>query len=343
MATRTNYRVLSCEGGDQVGKGDAILNLSERLLSEGVPVTYSSFPIYATPFGVMVRLALKGGLDDFKFDEVRELKVRMALFALNRLEFMEVLLSNTKYKKTVIILDRSPFSIAVTLGYGLATMDWMKEVGKVQELIEYALNMESFMISKMNLFNCVVQMVSKDSVWKNSREKDADIYERNEVQQSLEGVYDMYQKIVGKGWKKVVTKTEKGWLPRSEISDELFNFLLLRLGNIYELAEQKMYRVRYEIGIEEILNNVYKGEVLPRGILNHYLKALRSNDKDAMYKYASEIGLSVGRTCRLVEIKNKGVRQSIKSILEDLPEIADVSSKLVSKEFYDKFIGAINE
>lgn len=139
--------MVSFEGGDQVGKGDAALNLSSKLLSLGIPVTYSSFPIYATPLGTMVRFALKGGLSKFNLDKKRELKIRMALFALNRLEFMEVLLSNPKYKKTLIMLDRSSFSNSVTLGYGLSTIEDITKK-EIEEFVEYFLWLDSFMIKK---------------------------------------------------------------------------------------------------------------------------------------------------------------------------------------------------
>ena len=91
---RQGYRVVVCEGADQVGKADVILNLSRKLLSQGIPVTYSSFPIYATPWGSMIRHSLMHGLTKFfPTTTVEELRVRYSFLAINRLEFMEVLLS----------------------------------------------------------------------------------------------------------------------------------------------------------------------------------------------------------------------------------------------------------
>ncbi len=342
MATN-NYRVLSCEGGDQVGKGDAISNLSEGLLRSGIPITYSSFPIYATPLGTTIRMFLKNGLDEFKFDKIKELKVKMALYALNRLEFMEILLSNPLYKKTLILLDRSSFSNAVTIGYGLATVEKLKNSKTVEELINYALNLDSFMIKKLGLGNCVVQMVLEDSNWENVRKEKSDINENDDVQVFSEKIYDTYQKKIGKGWKKVVTKNSNGWRPREEIYDEIYKFLVSRVGSLEKEKESKIYEMRYEIGIEEILSNIYKGEVLQSGILTKYLSALRSNDKDSMHKYGCVIGVEVGNTCQLVQFKNKGVRKAIKAIINELSEVLDVLSSFISKDFSSKFCKAVDE
>ncbi len=98
-----------------------------------------------------------------------------------------------------------------------------------------------------------------------------------------------------------------------------------------------MFEVRYEIGIEEILGQIYKGESLPEGILTEYLKALRSNDKENMYKFGTEIGVTVGKTCQLVKFNNKGVKKAARAIIDDLNEIIEISSVLISKGFSKKF------
>lgn len=336
MKQGRNYRVVSFEGGDQVGKGDAVLNLSSKLLSLGIPVTYSSFPIYATPLGTMVRFALKGGLSNFNLDKKRELKIRMALFALNRLEFMEVLLSNPKYKKTLIMLDRSSFSNSVTLGYGLSTIEDITKK-EIEEFVEYFLWLDSFMIKKMNLANCVIQLATKDGDWKNSRGEAIDEYEKSNVQENSEKIYGICEKKFGDGWRKIITKAGDNWRNREDISNDIYEFLVDRIGGLNENFESKMFEVRYEIGIEEILGQIYKGESLPEGILTEYLKALRSNDKENMYKFGTEIGVTVGKTCQLMKFSNKGVKKAARAIIDDLNEIIEISSVLISKGFSKKF------
>jgi thymidylate kinase len=141
-----NYKVIVCEGGDQVGKADAILTFSEKMLDLGIPVTYSSFPIYATPFGTIIRLFLRQGLDYLKLDKNRELKAKMAMYALNRLEYMDVFLTHIRTRDTLILLDRSPFSNAVTIAYGLANMPEVRDEKILNELIDFALKLDEFMI-----------------------------------------------------------------------------------------------------------------------------------------------------------------------------------------------------
>jgi thymidylate kinase len=338
----TNYKAIVCEGGDQVGKADAILTFSEKMMDMGVPVTYASFPIYATPIGVTIRLFLRQGLDELKLPKIRELKVKMAMYALNRLEFMDVLLSHPFTKDTLLLLDRSPFSNAITIAYGLANMEEAKDLEVLEELLDYALQLEEFMIKKMSLTNCVVQMVSEDRSWNNVRNEKADINENEDVQMASDRIYGMYAKRMEKGWKQIITKKREGWRDRDEIFQEIYNFLIERVGEIKPM-EKKMMKIRYEIGIEEILKGIYKGEVLPEGIVTKYLKALRTNDKDTMHDMACIIGVEVGKTCKVIKFKHKTVRNAAYKIIEETPEVLDVLSYFISKDFSDKFVKAINE
>jgi len=340
--TNTSYRTVVCEGGDQVGKADAILTFSEKMMDLGVPVTYASFPIYATPIGASIRLFLRHGINDLNLPKLEELKTKMALYALNRLEFMDVLLSHPFYKKTLILLDRSPFSNAVTIAYGLTNTEEAKDLNTINELIDFALRLEKFMIKRMNLENCVVQMISEDKSWNNVRNETADINENKEVQKASDQIYEMYAEKMGKGWKQIVTKKADGWRDRKEIFNDIYAFLISRNG-VFEPKGEKMMRIRYEIGIEEILLNIYKGYLLPEGIVTKNLKALRSNDKDTMHDTACIIGAEVGRTCKVMKFKNKVVRTSAKKIVDENPAIIQVIQHFINKEFADKFVKAINE
>jgi len=340
--TNSSYRTVVCEGGDQVGKADAILTFSEKMMTMGVPVTYASFPIYATPIGASIRLFLRSGINELNIPKLEELKVKMALYALNRLEFMDVLLSHPFYKKTLILLDRSPYSNAVTIAYGLANTEEAKDIKTINELIDFALKLEKLMIKKMKLDNCVVQMVSEDRSWDNVRNETADINENKEVQKASDQIYEMYAQRVGEGWKQIVTKKIEGWRSREDIFKDINQFLISRNGEL-ESKEGKMMKIRYEIGIEEILTNMYKGYILPEGLVTKHLMALRSNDKDIMHDTACVIGVEVGKTCKLMKFKNKVVRESAKKIVEENPAIINVIQHFINKEFADRFVKAINE
>ena len=336
-----NYRAIVCEGGDQVGKADAILTFAKKMLEMGVPVTYASFPIYATPIGVCIRLFLRQGLPDANFSEEESLKTKMALYALNRLEFMNILLSRSKYKDTVLLLDRSPYSNAVTLAYGIANVEGLKSQGKINELVEYALSLESFMIDKLHTETCVVQMVSESESWDNVRNEKADINENRLVQEISNKTYDIYAEKVGNGWKRIVTKTKSGWRSREDIFNDIYSFAEERLGEITG-GRKKMVNLAYEIGIVEILKSIYKGWELPEGLVTQHIKAIRENDKDTMHDTACIIGVQVGISSKYVSIKNKAVREAMIKILEDNPGVFDVLEYFVSKEFVVKFRDGLN-
>lgn len=338
-----NYKVIVCEGGDQVGKADAILTFSEKMLDLGIPVTYSSFPIYATPFGTIIRLFLRQGLDDLKLDKSRELKVKMAMYALNRLEYMDVLLAHKNSKNTLILLDRSPFSNAVTIAYGLANMSDIRDEKVLNELIDFALKLDGFMIRTMKLTNCVVQMVSENRSWDNVRKETADINENEDVQMAADRIYGMYAKRMEDGWKQIVTRTDDGWRDREEIFNDIKDFLKSRVDISTLPRSRKMLKIRYEIGIEEILKHIYRGGDLPEGIVCRYLVALRNNDKDSMHNYGCIIGVEVGRTCKMMHFSHQKVRQAMRDIVKDAPETLKLLEYFISKEFKDKFVEAINE
>lgn len=337
-----NYKVIVCEGGDQVGKADAILTFSEKMLDLGIPVTYSSFPIYATPFGTIIRLFLRQGLDYLKLDKNRELKAKMAMYALNRLEYMDVFLTHIRTRDTLILLDRSPFSNAVTIAYGLANMPEVRDEKILNELIDFALKLDEFMIKTMKLTNCVVQMISEGRGWDNIRKETADINENEDVQMATDRIYKMYAQRMGDGWKQIATRTGNSWRKREEIFNDIKDFLESRVDISTLSSDKKLLKIRYEIGTEEILRHIYVGEDLPGGIICKYLSALRNNDKDSMHNYGCIIGVEVGRTCKTMRFSHKEVRDAAKKIVEYVPEVLKLLEYFISNEFRDKFVEAMN-
>lgn len=336
-----NYRVIVCEGGDQVGKADAIITFAKKMLEKRVSVTYASFPIYATPVGVCIRLFLRQGLPDANFTKEESLKIKMALYALNRLEFMDILLSRSKYKDTVILLDRSPYSNAITLAYGIANVKELSTPEKINELVEYAFNLESFMINRLNTGQCVVQMVSEAEAWDNVRNEQADIYENQLVQEVSNKTYKLYAEKVGKGWKRIVTKAKSGWRDREEIFKEIYDFATQRLGEIRK-GRKKIVYLAYEVGAAEILKSMYKGWELPEGLVTQHLKSIKENDKDTMHDTACVIGVQVGMSTKFVNIGHKEVREVMANILNDNPGVFDVLEYFISKEFVTKFKAGVN-
>lgn len=335
---RGNYRVVSCEGGDQVGKGDAVITLCRKLSDSKIPFTYSSFPIYATPIGTVIRMFLKNGLEDFKFPIERETKLKMVLYALNRLEFLDVLLSDPKYMETLIVLDRSSFSNAVTIAYGLLKLPDCTEEN-VRKLVRYAMRLDGLMIGSLGLKDCVVQMVSASQKWGNLRGKDGDINERDDVQKLSGMVYDIYEKLVGKGWKKVVTRTEEGWKDREDIFSEIYNFVEMRHGKL----DREDFGIEYVINIEEIRQSIYPNSKVSKADVDRYMKFLMENDKDSMYEYGIKIGRKIAKSTPNVKFNNCSVRREFKKMLNRFPEIEEIFNRYLDNGFYTKLVMGVQD
>ncbi len=326
-----NYRVVSCEGGDQCGKADAVLTLRRKLLDRGVSVTFSSFPIYATPFGTCIRKFLTGGMDGFNFDSRDELRVKMALYALNRLEFLDVVLSDQEYSRTLILLDRGSFSNAVTLAYGIVNIEGLTDE-EIDEYVKLAFWLDNLMIRKLKLKDCVVQLIALDAKEGYSGNRiQKDITERKDVQQMTEKTYDIYQDKVGEGWKKIVTRMEEGWGDREEIFNGIYEFVVSRYGAFSSEAFPK----DLSVNVREIIENSYPGSEVERGDIVRYIDALEDNDKDQMYKYSIRIGEQISLTCEDFIIRDKEVERKFSVIFKRFPEIYEVLEEYLGERFKD--------
>lgn len=333
MKNVNNYRVLSCEGGDQVGKADAIITLGEQMLLKGISITSASFPIYATPIGNTIRIMLKNGGGEFGLSHEDELIIKMALFALNRLEFLDIFLSEEKYKRTLIVFDRSAFSNALTIAYAISTIPRIDEK-KIKETVDLALRLDSLFIDSLNLKNCVVQLVSKQKNWKNTRGKGADLHESTEVQARCDHVYEIYEGRVGPGWGKIVTRENGNWREREDIFNDIEKFVFERLGE-FEMSKKPQ---EFEVGIKGIQKNIYCGSRVNARDLDKYLNSIRENDKEAMYFLSVGIKDAIVESCEEVCFRNKCVRKVFKSILEEFPQIVDILCCNVGEEFVHRLV-----
>ena len=336
------FNTVVFEGGDQVGKADAVLNFTKKMNEIHIPTIYSSFPIYASPLGTVIRRVLKGGLECVftkEIDQLRLLEIKMALYALDRLQFMEVILSNPKYKNRLVLLDRGPYSNAVTIAYGIATV---KGIGSdtIEKLVDIALDLESFMINTLGLPNCTVQLISKDHCWENIRSGNVDRNEQRDVQEKCDFAYSLYKKRVGKGWKQVVTRDKDGWFDRGEIFEEINSFVQRQYP---DLARKEEAAGIYDIGIEELLSSIYIDCAVKKRDLSKYIDALKSNDKDTMYEYGSYAGESIGKTCKRINIQNMEVKEEYSKIFKRYPETLEVISYYLSGEYASNLLDSVSK
>lgn len=327
------YGSLCLEGGDQVGKADATNRLVEELEKQKINLTFTSFPIYSTPIGTSIRYLLKNGCPEEILSNVSSLETRIALFALNRLEYMDVLLGNKKFCDTFLLFDRSPFSNALTISYGLSSFDNMNS-DEVANYIDLSLNYDSLMISKLGLDRCVVQLQSKKKNWDNIRVEEGDQYEREEVQEKCDYVYEGYKKIIGDGWHQIVTKDENGWRKKNEIFNSINNILLSTYGDMSDIRTGK----RYQIGFKEIIERMYPKSKYEENQYKKYNEALKGNFKDQMYANGVLLGKQVANTCSEVRIRDEEVRMEFRRIVWSVPETINVMRYFLGDTFVNKFI-----
>ncbi|HQA99355.1 MAG: hypothetical protein ACOX0R_03575 [Candidatus Dojkabacteria bacterium] len=332
-----SYGSVYIEGGDQLGKGDATSRVVRELEADGVNLTFSSFPIYATPTGAIIRSFLKGGFSDPGLDGIDSLDVRMALFALNRLEFMDVYLSDRKYRDTMLVLDRGPFSNSLTIGYWLSLQDdWDEE--EVVGYINRALDFDSLMISTLGLDRCVIQLKSEESEWKNIREKEVDQYEKRDVQERCSRVYDMCTEVVGSGWHQVVTKENDGWRDRDDIWNDIESIIKSTYGDMGDIRQG----LKYDIGFKEIVENMYPKASYDRKLYNVYNGAIKENVKDVMYSSGLELSKQVADSCVNIKFSTKEVREEFGRILTIVPNIMKVFEYYYGRGFVNKLKRALS-
>lgn len=335
-----NYRVVSFEGGDQVGKGDALNFFSRKLVEKGnADIVISSFPIYATPIGNTIKTLLKEGGEEFSLNHREELEVKMTLFALNRLEFLDVFLEQDISEEALVLFDRSAFSNALTIAYA------MKEIPDltpqdVKELVNTALSLDALLIETLNLNKCVIQLVTDKEEWGNNRGGEVDLHESSDVQRYANFVYSLYEEIVGEGWKKVYTTKDGRWREREEIYSDIFGFVIERLG---EVGRDGYKGKKFDVGIREIIENIYVGSRVNGVLLKECINSIENNDKDTMYRTSIEVKNQICNSYKNIVFTNKPVSEASRAILRRYPKIEEVLEYNLGKKFINKLEEALRD
>ncbi len=326
------------EGGDQVGKGDAVKNFSLHLSSLGFPVSVISFPYYATPLGFLIRQILLSGFDDsIHIDSERVLDIKMALFALNRLEILNCILSLKQ--PYVFLFDRGPFSNALTISYHL----FSKGSGfkRCEDFVNTAISFDSFFLNRLDINNCVIRLKYSDIEWEKSRKGDInDLYERKEVQDISEYVYSIFEKTVNKGWKNITTKDTNGWKDRGGIRDECMEFVVNR-GLLDTFEKKKVKRIKY-LGIGDIQKSLYLGCEVPKKLKRGWRDAIGSNNKKKVYLLAESISQAFVGTTEPVSWCNEQIALEVGFFFREYPEISDIIKNKYGKKFLYNFLKLVH-
>lgn len=334
-------RSVAFEGGDQVGKGDAAINIAKELSEKGEDVVLVSFPFYATPIGTSIRLVLSGGYGEFKNipemkDSVgnsRQTECVMALFALNRLETMSCLANLAKEGK-LLVFDRCSYSHALTISYN-------KVSGAIQEedlnnVINSSLKMDAAFIETLKLKNCVLQLYRDHSEWCATRGEGEDIHESKDVQEICDDVYAKFAEQVGKGWHKVVTREGSSWRERSEIKNEIMEFIDTRMhiGNNGKKGSHSI------LTLSEATSCIYPDVKLHQQNISNWEEALKNNDKKGMYENAVKIGLEMSSNIDKIEL-DFATKNAMKDIFEEYPECFAILEHFLGKNYVVKLSSAI--
>ena len=335
------------EGSDQVGKGDTVHDLSGIFLEQGISICRFSFPQYATPFGSAIRLFLKNGVGDIsQLSDVkgkrREIEIRMMMFALDRLQALESILRLSDKERGVLLLDRGPYSNALTIAYGLSVV---KKIAN-QDIVEMAklgFEMEGYLIKSLNLDKCVIQLSANlgKKGWSSIRDGEEDQYEKKEIQEKADQAYLVFSELVGRGWKNIVTKENGIWKKRTVRNKEATNFLEERMAlSSFKSSNSAKFE---SIDVLDIAKDMYGLDISNLEDVKEFYNALDRNEKNIIYKKGFSIGQYIANNCSTVVIKDKGVRESMYNILEKYPECLILLKEYYSKDFVEKLKEAIYE
>lgn len=323
------------EGGDQVGKGDAVMNLSKELASEGYPICVVSFPCYATPIGNAIRESLKNDIfASSGLDPYEQVSSKMALFSLNRLEILNYILQDSQ--NHIYVCDRGPFSNALTIAYGVAQVGISEQ--EVNSLVDYAFSLDSFFRKYMNADNCVINLKNTSSVWSNSR-SDMDLHESRDVQEISEKIYSKFGTIIGDGWIDVVSKNSNGWRAREDILEDTTKFVKRRIDR----TPTSPSKAPDYLPMSKVISSLYKGALLSAEPVALFSDALKMNDKEGIYQYCSTIANEIVNTSEYMEWYNMDMRNAVKEIVEGNIGILIVLESLYGEDFVLKLLRSVYE
>jgi len=336
-----NYgvRTVTIEGGDQVGKGDAILNLSRALVEEGESITMLALPFYALPVGMSIRKMLCTNQEGLKkidgLEDVvgtsRQTEIAMAMFALNRLEVLKTL----EKAEGLVMLDRSAFSHALTISYNIFLGNIPKE--DMEEFAYKGIDMDQLFIDELYLSNCVLNLRTENSRWNATRGGGEDMHERGEVQDICDGVYDVFKEYSKEGWKNVVTREDDKWRSREDILQDNLEFVHSRISS--KRLKQGSLKI---LSAKDISNDIYPSIQLSQKEEESWMEAVLANDKQKMYQASINIAEEIAKGIKTVQLSPE-IKEQFKKILDEYPEAYSLLEAFAGSHYVLVLRKAVNE
>jgi hypothetical protein len=270
----------------------------------------------------------------------REIELKMVEFALNRLEALDSILRRFENKEAYFLLDRSPYSMAVTISYGLASTQGVQK-DDVDDLIKIGFNLDQLFLETLNARECVIHLMADYGKigWIKSR-TDGDLYETKEVQEIVDGIYHKIAQEVGKGWSKIYTKQEGKFRKRKDIYKEVENVIDSLTWKSSTDGKSSIY------DISEIAQDIYGVDISELDQYNKYYRNIKEDDNEKnkeTYELACKIGEYISQNCERIEFQNKEVKQKVGEILNMYPEYFIIIEQYYGQEFTDKLSKGIHD
>ncbi len=186
------------DGQDASGKGTVILELSKLASDVGLDPLLVDYPNYNLPWGKVLTHLLK--VDD----EGLEVKDRMLVYALNRLETAtaiqaHLLESQLQGKKPVLLMDRCHTSNILTAAYYFHkknTKPLLNDLDNLFSLYNYMLSIDSHYLELLGIsenWNVWVPLISAEMTMQRLNQdksrNGSDNYERLEIQATAADIY----------------------------------------------------------------------------------------------------------------------------------------------------------
>ena len=322
------------EGGDQVGKGDAVGNIAKKLAREGYEVCVVSFPCYATPVGNGVRKILKEDFfNSMGLDLKEALSSKMALFALNRLEVLNFLIQQKG--QNIYVFDRGPFSSALSIAY--ACVKGLPDDNR-EGIVEEALNLDLYFRQKMLVDKCVIRLFNETNNWSKERE-DVDLHESKDVQYISEEIYKIFRQKIGPDWIDIPSRGSNDWRLREDICDDCIGFIRKRLRLAPSINSK---RPKY-LSVGDMLANLYKGSEIDPESLDGFVSSVKCNDKGKMYKYSEEIVDEVVSSMGDIKWYNEEIKRIVRILVTQNPAILVLLGNLYGEIFVSKFVKSFED
>lgn len=205
----TKLAINAVDGLDGAGKGEITEAMAQIYLENGRNVLLVDYPQYQTPWGKILKKLLAEGGGDLSVWE------RMAIYALNRLESVDLVLAETSQieGELTIVFDRYATSNIITAAYYLANGSLggftSKEIeeylesssDEVQLYINEIFEIDSEFINLLNLEGtkvCVPRVSPEISLARlkgDSSREQLDTYEKSDVQITADYLYAVASKI----------------------------------------------------------------------------------------------------------------------------------------------------